>query len=484
MFAFVRHDLISGLGLYWEFWQMILVWLMACCLSEALCFGKLSPLAVLMSFVPLCSERLESCRDKIFSVICLIYGGPLGVTMCVVCIAAIAAARLILYYHFPPDLASCFFTYKPQMPVSVEPRTTEQATSLAVVTSAKLQLLRVLEENTRPYKVILALVEDLPHGVLGVIVCVWRGGSGFVYFTVVLCMAKVVLLPVCRIFVLQQRGEWSESYKAEVFILSVALGLTTRCCGTEGRATLALRLRRLQRLNDLGKSKEMLTESESVLAAFRKQADPQNLSTLEACYLRCRALRTGSGARADREEGLVLAQECWRAREARLGEAHCDTLVALREYATSLDELGRTEEAADFLWHGLELGRTALGERHPVNLKSLGNYASFLRRLGRIEEASEITRQSLELRRAVLGEGHPETLNAMGNYSQSLHALGRIQEAAELRLQCFELKRAALGPCHPSTLAAMQQYGDSLSALGRMEEAASLRNEYLLLTSG
>merc|ERR1719245_2027838 len=136
----------------------------------------------------------------------------------------------------------------------------------------------------------------------------------------------------------------------------------------------------------------------------------------------------------------------------------------MNNYANSLDDAGRKEEALQLRRENFELRKAALGPSHPDTLTAMSNYAISFKIAGRKEEALQLRREIFELSKAALGPSHPDTLTAMSaalgpshpdtltamsNYANSLDDAGRKEVALQLRRENFELRKAALGPSHP-----------------------------------
>ncbi|MFD6632507.1 tetratricopeptide repeat protein, partial [Streptomyces anulatus] len=93
-----------------------------------------------------------------------------------------------------------------------------------------------------------------------------------------------------------------------------------------------------------------------------------------------------------------------------------------------------------------------LGPDRPHTLTSRSNLATTLQALGRYQEAADLHQQNLSDRERVLGPGHSSTLTSRGNLASTLRALGRYQEAADLHQQNLSDRERVLGPGHSSTL--------------------------------
>ncbi|AZM48783.1 tetratricopeptide repeat-containing protein [Streptomyces sp. WAC 06738] len=161
------------------------------------------------------------------------------------------------------------------------------------------------------------------------------------------------------------------------------------------------------------------------------------------------------------------------------GPDHPDTLASRNNSATSLNALGRHEEAADLHRQTLTDYERVLGRGHPDALNSRNNLASSLRELGRCREAADLDQQTFTDRERVLGPDHPDALASRNNLASSLRELGRCREAADLDQQTFTDRERVLGPDHPDALASRNNLASSLRELGRCREAADLDRQTL-----
>ena len=73
-----------------------------------------------------------------------------------------------------------------------------------------------------------------------------------------------------------------------------------------------------------------------------------------------------------------------------------------------------------------------LGKDHPDTLVSMRNLATSLSQQGKYAEAEAMNRQTLKLQEEVLGKDHPDTLISMSNLAGSLRQQGKYAEAEAL----------------------------------------------------
>ena len=127
------------------------------------------------------------------------------------------------------------------------------------------------------------------------------------------------------------------------------------------------------------------------------------------------------------------------------------------------NNLGETYRALGQDQHALRLkqdvysGRVKLnGEEHEITLVAASNYAVSLRDLRRFEEAKSLLRKTMPVARRVLGKGDQTTLRMRWVYAQSLcgDANATLDDLREAVMMLEELERTArrvFGAAHPIT---------------------------------
>jgi serine/threonine protein kinase/Tfp pilus assembly protein PilF len=162
---------------------------------------------------------------------------------------------------------------------------------------------------------------------------------------------------------------------------------------------------------------------------------------------------------------------------ATLGLEHPETLFALNNLATTLEELDRNAEAEVLLRQAWEAERKVFGPEHRDTLTALNNLAWSLRALGRLTEAEQLSRQVLEDYRRVTGSESRETLTALDNLAGVLQDQGQFAKAESLFRQALETSSRVLGREDPSTLMMLHDLGWVLHAQGRSAEGEPFLRE-------
>ena len=98
------------------------------------------------------------------------------------------------------------------------------------------------------------------------------------------------------------------------------------------------------------------------------------------------------------------------------GEEHNDTLISANNYALSLIDLQRPQEAKSLVRRTLPIARRVLGENDETTLRMRWLYAEALYKdpgatLHDLQESMEMLEDTTRTMRRVLGSAHPEVVN-------------------------------------------------------------------------
>ena len=120
---------------------------------------------------------------------------------------------------------------------------------------------------------------------------------------------------------------------------------------------------------------------------------------------------------ANHDEDALSVQEAELAMKLRLGVSEASLLVVQSNLANTYQLLGRREEASkmdrDIYSAHLKLD----GEEHSSTLKAANNYANSLVNLKRFEEAKSVLRKTMPVARRVLGQNDRTTLGMQSIYA-------------------------------------------------------------------
>jgi hypothetical protein len=99
----------------------------------------------------------------------------------------------------------------------------------------------------------------------------------------------------------------------------------------------------------------------------------------------------------------------------------------------------------------MALRQKLLGPNHRDTLISMASLASTYEDLGQYEKAAELDLSIMEQRQKTLGAEHPATLSSMHNLAITWKSQGRDAEAIELMASCLQLKTKVYGADDSST---------------------------------
>ena len=117
-------------------------------------------------------------------------------------------------------------------------------------------------------------------------------------------------------------------------------------------------------------------------------------------------------------------------------------------------------------------GYLKLGEQHKDTLGAANNYAVSLVNVERFEEAKSLLRKTMPVARRVLGESHDLTLTLKKVYADSLYeddsaTLNDLREAVKTLAETEQTARRVLGGAHPTATGmknALQEAREALCA--------------------
>ena len=168
-------------------------------------------------------------------------------------------------------------------------------------------------------------------------------------------------------------------------------------------------------LSAAGHHEEALSVREAELAMLRRLGAPEH-------HILCTQsnLANTYAAVGRDEEALPMRREVYSGRLNLNGEEHGETLSAANNYAFSLLDLQRFEEARSLLRKMIPVARRTLGESKRLTLLLRWNYAKTLcldtgATFDDIREAVTTLEETERTARRVLGGAHPLTVDIEGN---------------------------------------------------------------------
>ena len=186
-----------------------------------------------------------------------------------------------------------------------------------------------------------------------------------------------------------------------------------------------------------------------------------------------RLLGTGLAIPKHYKDALPV-QEAELAIKRRLGVAEDTILTTQNNIAGLFQLLGRREEALQ-TYRDVRSGYARLyGKEHEMSLVAAINYASSLGQLRRFEEAKSVLCKMIPVARRVSGDDDANTLRMRWNYAQTLvkdpaATLDDLREAVTTLEETQRIARRVLGGAHPTTAGIEAALRDVRAALGACE---------------
>ncbi|WP_420905171.1 tetratricopeptide repeat protein [Candidatus Magnetaquiglobus chichijimensis] len=195
-------------------------------------------------------------------------------------------------------------------------------------------------------------------------------------------------------------------------------------------------------------------------------------------------------ARGDANGALERAGKSVEMAKSEFGEKHYTGLVALRERALLLFQMGVAPDAAAGLEAAHALGVEILGADHPETLKLLGQQADLHEAVGNMAKALGIRAAVVKGWSEAVGADHPVTLDN-GLALARLHLnVGDVASAHKILTGACPLYEKSLGSNHPRladcltlTAATLARKGDLKGALALYDQAAGIHRVALLPTA-
>ena len=124
--------------------------------------------------------------------------------------------------------------------------------------------------------------------------------------------------------------------------------------------------------------------------------------------------------------------------------------------ALTYERMGRNEEALELKRDVYSRRLELLGEEKEQTLRAANNYANSLVDLERFEEAKALLRRTIPVTRRVLGDSSRTTLAQRCNYAESLYedpeaTLDDLREAVTTLEETERTARRVFGGAHPVT---------------------------------
>ena len=164
-----------------------------------------------------------------------------------------------------------------------------------------------------------------------------------------------------------------------------------------------------------------------------------------------------------------------------LGDRDPQSLNVVANYALTLGEWGRLDEAVDIYRRTSAAFAGVEGDRHPDTLWSRHNLGRFLLEAGKAEEAERILHEVEDAMVIVLGEGYGQLALVWKTRARALDALGRPAEALPLLDRSISLWTRVFGTRSDQVGSSIERRAVVLRHLGRFEEAEAAARQALAM---
>jgi hypothetical protein len=148
-----------------------------------------------------------------------------------------------------------------------------------------------------------------------------------------------------------------------------------------------------------------------------------------------------------------------------------EAVLALGSIATMR---GDHELAADLFTEATGRNEQVLGPNHKDTINALANLASSLQALGRDDEAVNVRVRILQAREHTVGPDHPDTLDAMGNLATAYQAADQLNEAIDLLERVVAVRGPAFRSDHPRAVSTAEILAGMYESAGRRDDARAL----------
>ncbi|KAH6603279.1 tetratricopeptide-like helical [Trichoderma cornu-damae] len=164
--------------------------------------------------------------------------------------------------------------------------------------------------------------------------------------------------------------------------------------------------------------------------------------------------------------------------EEELGPADATTVGTVQKLASTLEQLGKMEEAQALYRRVYISYQSMFGQGHPITVEALDELAHASRASNAIDEAEALYKKSLEIKTRTLGADHPSTAHAMQKLAVLDDMRCRYEDAKTKYQKALDIMAASLGKAHPLYTTTMENMALSCRlrghAISEGGEAASI----------
>ena len=177
---------------------------------------------------------------------------------------------------------------------------------------------------------------------------------------------------------------------------------------------------------------------------------------------------------ADHHEAALSVREAELSMQRRLGAPEDSVLIVQSNLAMSYNQLGRLEPASRLQQDVYSGTLKRYGEEHNFSLVAANNYANTLIDMKRFEEAKSLLRKTVLVARRVSGDGHDNALRLRWNYARALYkadgaTLDDLREAVTTLEDAERIARRVLDGAHSFTGGIEKELRDARAALRARE---------------
>lgn len=171
------------------------------------------------------------------------------------------------------------------------------------------------------------------------------------------------------------------------------------------------------------------------------------------------------------DEAEVILREVVRERTASFGPEHPYTQVSHNNLASCLMTQGRYADAVEFLEPAFVILQERLGAEHSNCIRAANNLIRCYVETRRFDDAETLARENLATAEAVCTEVDPRLATSLFNLALVFNQTERSAKALPLLERALVLRRATLGDRHRNTLAVQTAFGEAYEELQEFERA-------------
>ncbi|KAH8586272.1 hypothetical protein B0O99DRAFT_602621 [Bisporella sp. PMI_857] len=250
------------------------------------------------------------------------------------------------------------------------------------------------------------------------------------------------------------------------------LAIQKRILGVRDSRTIDAIIDLSRVLSDKGKHQESQVLLSNTISDLTKAFGEEYTGIVLLQHALAMSFWKGGG---DLQNAISMMELAWSKHKRIRGEAHSQTLVGGRSFATILQDDGQYTRAEDVY---AELSGTAtrhLGANHPEAINILRHIGTLRENRGLHRESEEIHQEVLRKQRNVLPKAHPDIFESEASIGYSIGMQeGRSEEGIEILKNVLERCTTALGEEHRVTLITQRGMAIIIADQGRWDEAKAI----------